>query len=70
MYRCRVGAVSSSSQVRVDPGEEEGEGVTLHPYIQPGDTAGAGAGERAHPGHCWILLLLVTTCMRPYAVLR
>ena len=63
-----MGAVSSSSQVRVDPGEGEGEGVTLHPYIQAGDTA--GAGERAHPRHCWILLLLVTTCMRPYAVLR
>ena len=60
--------MSSSSQVRVDQGEGEGEGVTLHPYIQPGDTAGAGAG--AHPGHCWILLLLVTTCMRHYAVLR
>ena len=60
--------MSSSSQVRVDLGE--GEGVTLHPYIQPGDTVGAGAGAGAHPGHCWILLLLVTTCVRPYAVLR
>ena len=57
--------MSSSSQVRVDLGE--GEGVTLHPYIQAGDTA--GAGERAHPGHCWILLSLVTY-MRHYAVLR
>ena len=66
IYRCRVGAVSSSSQVTVDQGEE----VTLHPYIQAGDTAGAGAGAGAHPGHCWILLSLVTTCMRPYAVLR
>ena len=60
--------MSSSSQVRVDLGE--GEGVTLHPYIQAGDTAGAGAGAGAHPGHCWILLLLVTSYMRPYAVLR
>ena len=59
--------MSSSSQVRVDLGEGEGEGVTLHPYIQAGDTA--GAGERAHPGHCWILLSLVTY-MRHYAVLR
>ena len=68
IFRCRVGAVSSSSQVTVEPGE----GVTLHPYIQAGDTAEAGAGSGAgvHPGHCWVLLSLVTTCMRPYAVLR
>ena len=63
-----MGAVSSSSQVTVD----QGEGVTLPPYIQAGDMtgAGAGAGAGAYPGHCWMLLSLVTTCMRPYAVLR